>query len=1351
MSGTTLPPSILRSHTGGLASSQRQAVRAVGGVFPEQQTFLGATIKSFSIQAGGGSSPTTLNVELIRDPNGTNPTVDDPNKSRGVYDPYHHNQTGDAFSPPGVGMPVFFVYSNPRMTIRDAFNGVAPPNNGSVLKFGGLLQSFHSTSSVSQHSYSVTVVDPREILSNTYMILNHSDYKIGLNENNVYNIFGFLEYNPTVAIRNIFNNYTNNIATRGTGGFAGDDMYYNIAIPDASANPSHYFDNVGYTNKFPITGTGMSRRGSYGMPYYRIMQGIAAINASLPSTEYNNFSGGLYYRGLSYNVNFSNLPPVPSMYCFDHDNIDLLSFVLEIAEATGHEVDISLRPNFGAGSSSGGIIDVYFIDRSNESTVGQINSFINNTSNFPMSKDQETGEEYSLLEKTDIGYELTNPTTSRVLFGANRVDLHAFTSNHDDGRYYQAMAGQSGSSVYNQILPFYGTIGDNMCVPVKGRGPWKQILLDSSGLGAYGVGNYYVATETELRYALKGFKAWKNFLEFYNAKYLDVLSAKGRYVDNAIGGGIPVTDDENGNHRKGLKCPRCLFVNDQGFSNGYPNNPCSPPFGFPLYYNRAVAIGLTVKKVFDETDSVVADLKILQSTMGANTGNSTSVLQVVNALLEKYKKLSRSRRLTPAEKQAIQSISAQGAGADGAFLDSIISSMTGQHVVLKENVAIRKVNAQKVFNFVKNVAEECYGKKWLVRIPPKPNYAFGPITLGANKSVYTAGPFGIKPEGNGNPGNALSGGSFVGASNDPVFSSAQQDFKPALITNYNPVDDQLVYNYTPNETGGFVDFNLYNNSVAAALMPANLSGFGTNYRIKAYVRYDHVEELNIASANSKVYTEYVGARTNAVPSKTLALDGQDKQTSANTMIGFMPVELDTKLYYPPVSIGRTALCCNRYIRRTYRKPVPVTLDSSGNVPAGAGNLKTNIQFEPLYFGFNQNISDFARSSDGQLLNNPDLDYAYALITLPSIVSPKRDSISDIPKKQRFNLGTAPEHFTDNATLGTVTSVTISKKIDYTNYGSSLTFYNPDRLFSMPPCVKPDVVVLPLENHQSCYGPWTTGPIRYKDSGGNYRYKQLKNMGGKVDIETDGSLAPWNFGSYELMNIAANSRVSLAGTLYLASEKGSVSFPGLPMGNVDIGGLIAQGGPILDSLSMDVGVEGVRSSYRFQTYSRSFAHIQRQQQKQIDAIKNKTLKAGSVQFDLMNKSLIKNKFRGLPPPASITKPYTPAVDPGYSSPGVNNLSITSMVSTKNATVSQSSISSSESFQEVLENDPDTLSQLRDMNNSAIEDLSDKKIAVSRQAHHLLPGMVSAELKQLESLYAQPTDPYNIDSHHITYWS
>lgn len=1388
---TTLRPSSIEEGFAAptVSVGDRNYIRNTGGFFPEQQTFLGATIKSFNISTGKGTSPTSLTVELIEDPSGTNPTIDDPNKANGVYDMYHHNKTGDEFSPPGVGMPVFFVYSNPRVTIQQAYDpNYVVPSYESVLKFGGLLQSFHQTHSIGGRSFSVTVVDPREILSNIYLILNHSDDKVGLEENNIFNVFGFLEYNPTYALRNSFRSYSKNLLRRNATNdqFGGDDMYY-LTWPTPAKpgeNFTGYFTNTGHTNQFPITGTGMSRRSSSGIPYYRIMQALAAMTSPLPSVEqYGGFSGEITYRGLKYNVRMNSLPPVNPMVFFDHDNIDLLAFLIEAAEYVGYEIVVTLEPAFS--DDTGGTIVIDFLDRSNETAVGAIRNFINNPNNFPNEK--YTANDGSVItqktvEKEDIGYELTNPSTSRIIFGSNRVDMYAFTSNHDDGRWASLSQGFGGSNeADNQILPFYGLIGENTFVPTRGDGEWRQMLLDSSGLGAYGVGNYYVATEVELRYALKGFAAWKNFLEFFSGKYLSEINiknnqAQSKYFHHFVGRNAGLDKFKTHLNNAGvfqrlnhttfcLKAPRCLFTNDAGWEfiggEAYPRNPCCPAYGYPLYYGRAVALGLTVKDFINETNSVVADLNALKVY-----GDDPVVLQkIINRLLEKYKTISRTRRLTATEHAAVVVLRNSTAGLDAEYVDAIINSMSGQTVVLHDNKTTRIENGQKVFNFVKDVAEECYGKKWLVRIPRKPNFRFEAtnttrgIDLDNNKRLYTNGYFGFFPDKSVSSATKDAAcppeASFVLKSNEKQITTPQSLFKPALVTNYNPIDDTLVNNYLPDTTGGFVTTEMYNQGIKTALLPKDLTSFGSDYRIKAYVRYDHAEKLNI-SAGGKCYTEYVGTdidRLNSIPRKTDSFDAFDAITNSGTMLAFIPVSLDEKYYYPLTTLSRQVGEFGNHYFKGHPKPIPITLDASGNLPANAGSFETVWQSKPSKFAYSQRvILDFPRDKDGKIQSYPDTDYAFALITMPSMVNIKIDKLSDVPNRDSYQPATYPGQFSNEASIQTVKRIDIKKKIGLADGAVGITFYNPAKLFSVPPAIKPDIVVLPLENQQKCYGPWYNGPLRFKDPDTDtYRYKKLKNLGGKVEIETDAGLAPWNFGSYDLMNLAGQCKVQLASTLYLASEKGSVTYPGLPMGKQEIGHFIAQGGPILDSLSLDVSVDGVHTSYRFQTYSRSFGKIQEQQQKSMDRLKRDALKAGQLNFELLSKGITKNKFKGKVPPATKTKPYSPPLSlyTGYSRP--NNKKLSSMYSDGSDTYQQGGVGSSDDIETSNNNESDTFAQAENHYNSAYDNATDGEIAVSKQYHHLLPYVDTLDQESLKSLYDSPLDNYNLNDHEITYWS
>jgi hypothetical protein len=1389
----------------------RTNIRKLGGFYPEQQTFLGASIRSFNITTGTGSSPTTLTVELVEDPSGTNPTIDDTSKGRGVYDPYHHNKVGgDSFSPPSVGMPVFFVYSNPRVTIREAYDPLYKVKSyESVLKFGGILKSYHQTNSISGRTFSVSVSDPREILGNIFLILNHSDDKIGYNENNVFNVFGFLEYNPTKSTRDMFKSYSANLLRRDSLGakFGGDDMYWNGAAPPNSTNTPNdfrYFDNGGYLNKFPVTGTGMSRRSKSGMPYYRIMQGLAAMNSDLPNTEYSGFSGRIYYRGLLYGVNFENLPPIHPMHFFDYDNVDLLSFLLEMGEVSGHELVVTLTPDFTSTNTSdtdmvGGIINVSFLDRSNESTVGEIRSFINNPNNFPYEYKRLTNGgtlKEKIIEKEDLGYEMTNPTTSRVIFGANRVDLHAFTSNHDEGRWNVVTGqGASNENTYDQIIPYYGTLKNNTIVPTKGRGQWKQILLDSSGLGAFGVGNYYVATETELRYALQGFKSWKNFLEFFNAKFLDILKLDPKYKHQDIlmhgQQGLVFNDDINGTHVRGLKVPRCLFMNDTGFSviggETFAQNPCCPPYGYPLYYNRAIAIGLTVNKILDERSSVIGDLRLLT----AYGGDTIKLQKVINGLLQKYQNLYNKRGyLSQVEIDAIKILKSQKPGIDNAFIDNAINTLSAQINVPAKNKATRSENVQTVFAFIKNIADECYGRKWLVKIPQKPNYKFDSnvtsrlVKLRNNNNIIERGNFGFKPEKMynsttvggltitspiGNLDQACpNGNSFVYTANDPYTNSAQSQFKPALVTNYNPIDDSLVYNYTPDSNGGFMTSDLYAMGVRSAMIPRDLTSFGSDFRIKPYIKYDHAQKLNLTSDNSKIYTEYLGDvtteqydRINSVPNKRKTLgDAFSSTTNSGTMISYLPVQMDTEIYHPLITVSRGVGYCGNYKVKTHYKPAPVGLDASGNLLQNSGDVESQIELIPTFARKGtHSISDYPRNKFGLINAVPNIAHSYVLITSPSLVSQKYDNLGDMPKRNSYAVATYRGYFPDEAALNTVDRIKVNRVLDF-HGGGGLTFYSPDRLFSSPVAIKPDLVVLPLENQQVCYGPWTNGAIRYKNEQNQYEWKTMKNLGGKIDIQTDASLAPWNFASYELMNLAGNAKVQLANTLYLASEKGSVTYPGLPMGKQEIGTLINKGGPILDGISVDVSSDGVHTSYRFQTYSRSFAHVQKQMEKRMDIVKNSVLKQGQIQFELMHKGLLKNKFKGSAPPATSSKPYKSPVPPYYTNTAwMDRISASLQTAAAGkgprkapqATRFESFNGSTESAQEV-NNQTDEITLLAaDDYNSAHENAAEQVSPVARQHHNTMPHLADVSQEEVEDLYTDPNDNYTLRDNIVTYWS
>jgi len=953
-------------------SSAKQA----GGF--EQQTFLGASVRSFSISAGFGDNTSTLNVELVND---------EYNKSdrtaTGYGDDPYHSGIFDTFVPPPVGSPVFFKFGKTKATTTQAYSalydqvyGTTPlPTVSSTGRFhfcfGGILQSYvENRGPGGDPLYNVQVVDPREILSNVTLIM--SDYAGSTyNTSNVFNLYGFLEYNPkldtisafqqqyAVGGSSILNKYIVSTGTNaGSYYYSGIDLYYKnidfvnsgLGLTNTTYNTNSYSFSDQYPAVMPITGTGFSRKGPQGMPYYRIQQAMSSLmgmNGPLPN-EYKDagFGGFIKFRGLNYIVDLAGLPDkVPSLYFMDFDQINLLDFCLEVCSITSHELFVTLLPiidhpiskrfynynnaRIAANEPSkiiGGIIRIDTIDKSYQPQYGAIKTYLDTLDSMGIP-----------IENRDVGFELSNVPTDKFVVGAQEVDMYYFSNNNDRGNIQNRMSIRGGGTDNNridqwrletmlkqQILPYYGKIGQAVTIP-KGFGDYKQILLDASALYAAGVGNYYVATEMELRAAAISYEKWADFLLMYNDVYMESTETNDAFEGAALGN-KPVPAGMQGfvqelSNNYAVTVPRCVWP---GFSEEYeggsttgvlvrnpfggvpdvqrfwtqtptPKDSCHPPYGYPLYFKRAEKIGVNgagLASIQGELSQIVTDLatvqgnkndknhamyvndqfKRLQNTVAESCGNSTSSDQFKLALFTAIK------NGTPI---GVVTASLEGAG----HVQKMVSKLQKR----------TKENSMRVYNFLKKVADECLGKKFLVKIPREPNLYFSKnITLEQTSAgseggsgvdpvspgyKYTAGPFGFKARAiNIKPDYEYSSAytsvlTAARAANNRSNLSMIESFltyddgSPRTVTggleiNYNPVIDEYQTNYVVEPQGGYADFDLMNNfsnnkplAINQGLLPTDMTPLMNGNRIGAYVRFDHSENLAFDALNNSEFTQ----------------------------------------------------------------------------------------------------------------------------------------------------------------------------------------------------------------------------------------------------------------------------------------------------------------------------------------------------------------------------------------------------------------------------------------------------------------------------------------------------------------
>lgn len=1001
----------------GLHGSLSDAGWTEGNEGIPQQTFLGASIRSFNLNAGFGDTVSTLSVELVNDEF----NLSDLTELGSGDDPYHNGQE-DEFRPPAVGTPVYFKFGTNPATIEQAYRKTfdetypeysgtlnVPPNpfpevqtNGQIekipapyhylrkienkntanqentwvdksllykydtvwrgkdhLAFGGILQSYTQNRSPQGGDplYSVQVTDPREILSNATVILNNYAGTT-FNNKNLLNVFGFLEHDPSEPLQLVLeaNAYSKNIVQKlvdpmtGNFTFIGDDSYHffdpaNAFVPTYNKTYFNSPDNSvlrdALGKRFPITGQGFARRSERGMPWYRVRDGLAALmnyDGFLPR-EYEDagYGGPIDFRGYKYVVDFGGIPLdlIPPTYFLDFDQIDLLSLAQELCDVISHDLFVSLLPvinhpacstlyefnqdiiqNYSTPPTAqnpalqdfrsqmiAGIIRIDAIDKRKPPTYGAIKSYLD----FIRTNDDVE------VENQDLGYELSNVTTDKFVTGGQEVNMYYFTTNkdrndvelrkHKDGKpskieLLEREKWGFPTMLKQQVLPFYGFIGQDKAVTIpKGFGSYQQICLDSTGLNAYGVGNYYIATEIELRAAMVSYEQWKRFLLQYDEQWMKRLRGPQKTFDAHVPADVQANivdlglDSDFTEYLKlafdgeyGVSVPRSVWRSDKNYldSDGLPASPCAPPYGFPLYYKRAEKIGIPeggIISVINAKSTIISDIERLKNKADKDAPYFNMITEDAEEAIKKIErnihlKKVQIRNSTGNDATALAKYKDQLSGLTIALQEAknfikkveedvkkIQESDKAKMAFLKDHVTdsqrlIKNVsrlakegeaNARKVYNFVKQVADQNLGKKFLVKIPKKTNLNFtnkvtfweqgsvpgmvagGQASVAAAQSIRT-GPFGFRPL----PVTATNSYYYTGTNWPTTFALLRTnvDFydafeeyldwdkqyahpvfrwgynNGALKCNYNPFADKWEFNYKPEPQGGYVDHEL---------------------------------------------------------------------------------------------------------------------------------------------------------------------------------------------------------------------------------------------------------------------------------------------------------------------------------------------------------------------------------------------------------------------------------------------------------------------------------------------------------------------------------------------------------------
>lgn len=450
----------------------------------KQTLFLGCSVMSFSASQGWNEQVAELTVQLVED------ACDAPSGSYKLYydttlSPQQHTTADPGFfglSYDIIGAPVYFRVAN--------------------FEFAGLVQGWEQSNSDSGNpTYQVKIVDPRQILEGTQVIINEYAGSV----NNVYNLinaFGYAESKGSNSCPQYFQTSPGTYSTTDTGVVDGATF----------GSPANSFGNAGTNDN--------------GMQWNVILDSVRALTASIPAIS-NIFSpyGRLVFRNPSiipatgmglmpadlgstayYFVDLNDVPVAPSYWRMNGTSASLMDMISQICQDAGHDYYVELVPVVSSGIIYK-FIKVRTVDRAAAPSLNAVDTFVGNA-----------GRQ---VQRYNKGQELRNEVTSTFVIGGPKQTVYQAEQNFDPEGDGQPTPPEAD----DMIIPFFGLNPNNgnVIIPYLDSDGYWEFEAYTNDLATQLVGPRYskaipatvTINERELIAARSGYDQWFSYASFH--------------------------------------------------------------------------------------------------------------------------------------------------------------------------------------------------------------------------------------------------------------------------------------------------------------------------------------------------------------------------------------------------------------------------------------------------------------------------------------------------------------------------------------------------------------------------------------------------------------------------------------------------------------------------------------------------------------------------------------------------------------------------------------------------------------------------------------------------------------------
>jgi hypothetical protein len=169
---------------------------------------------------------------------------------------------------------------------------------------------------------------------------------------------------------------------------------------------------------------------------------------------------------------------------------------------------------------------------------------------------------------------------------------------------------------------------------------------------------------------------------------------------------------------------------------------------------------------------------------------------------------------------------------------------------------------------------------------------------------------------------------------------------------------------------------------------------------------------------------------------------------------------------------------------------------------------------------------------------------------------------------------------------------------------------------LPKAAIPMFCALPIEFNDFVYGPWINHPgliastIFPDSTDANVHRLEVENLVGGVKVSVDESLVPWNYGGMTALDEAVMLKIADEVNYQQTLEMGTIQIPGFD--NFSLGDMIKYygnlfDGPIINSIQVQIGEGGITTTYNFRTYLRKLGLFNKENAERLKAINQEAIK------------------------------------------------------------------------------------------------------------------------------------------------